>query len=325
MYDIITIGDTTLDTFLQLDPSEVRVMCTLDKEQCELCLNYADKIPVQEIHDSIAGNAANVAVAASRLELRSAIWTIMADDDVGKRAFEKFKMEKVDTKFFESIKGARSNASTVISIEGERTILVYHEPKIYRLPKLEKSHFVYLTSMSQGSEIIFDDLMDYLQLNGTKLVYQPGTFQLRLGAARAKKLLQETDIIFLNKEEAIQYSSFRNHEIKPLLEAMHNLGPKIVVVTNGPEGSYVGTGEEFWYLDIIKEVPRIEATGAGDAYASGFTAAIGHGKSVPDAMRWGAFNANGVIQKIGPQAGILTLQEIHEWERKYPDYKAKKL
>lgn len=325
MFDIIVIGDTTLDTFLQLDPAEVRVMCTLNKEDCELCLRYADKIPVQEIHDSIAGNAANAAVAASRLGLASTIWTIMGDDDTGTRAFEKLKKEKVNLDYFEIVKGHRSNASTVINIEGERTILIYHEPKIYHLPKLEKAKWVYLTSMSQGSEVMFDDLISYLNDSGAKLVYQPGTFQLRLGAIRAKKILQQCEILVVNKEEAVEYAQYKNHDIGPLIDAVHKLGPKIVVVTDGTAGAYASDGKQIWFLDIIKEIPRIEATGAGDAFASAFTTAIASGHSVPEAMRWGSFNSSGVIQKIGPQAGILTKKEMQDWARKYTNYKAKKL
>lgn len=327
MYDFIAIGDTTLDTFLHLDPQEVTVMCSLDKEKCELCMNYADKIPVREIHDSVAGNAANAAVTAARLGLKTALWTIMGDDSTGKRSFETFKKEGIGTKYFEWMAGRRSNASTVINIEGERTILIYHEPKNYRLPSIDKSKWLYLTSMSQGSESIFDDVANYLIKNGVKLAYQPGTFQLRLGPDRAKELLANTEVFFVNKEEAAAYTggALVNHDIKALLDALRLLGPKTAVVTDGTKGAYASDGKNVWFLDIIKEAPRIEATGAGDAFASGFVAALCHNKNIPEAMRWGSFNSSGVIQKIGPQAGILTLEQLKQWDKKYREYRVKRI
>lgn len=325
MLDILVIGDTTLDTFLTLDQSEVKIMCTLDKQKCELCLKYADKIPVQQIHESIAGNAANAAVSCARLGLKTAIWTILGYDDTGRRAYTAFKKEGVNLNHFEFQKSHRSNASTVISIDGERTILIYHEPKNYVLPPLEQSKWVYLTSMSQGSETIFDNLVQHLQKTGAKLAYQPGTFQLRLGAQASKNILSKTEIFVVNKEEAIEYTNSVDHDIKTLLQAIHKLGPKIAVITDGTKGAYASDSKKIWFLDIIPEIPRLEATGAGDAFASAFTTAVAHGETIPQAMRWGLFNASGVIQKIGPQAGIVTTAQMHEWAEKYSNYQAKEI
>ena len=44
MYDIISLGDSTLDTFVQLN--EAMVNCSINKASCQFCFNYADKIPV---------------------------------------------------------------------------------------------------------------------------------------------------------------------------------------------------------------------------------------------------------------------------------------
>ncbi len=326
MIDFLAIGDTTLDTFLMLNHDEVKILCDLNKEDCQLCLNYADKIPVEEIHDSIAGNAGNAAVSASRLGLSSFIWTIMGDDDTGHRALEKFKHEDVDTTYFEYAKGSRSNASTVINIDGERTILIYHSPKVYRLPQnLKPAKWLYLTSMSQGSEVIFTQLIEYIGRTGAKLVFQPGTFQLRLGSSRARSILQASEIFFANKEETQGYTGLSQPDIRELIGAVHKLGPRIVVVTDGPEGAWASDGKAVWHLGILQEVPRIEATGAGDSFATGFTCARALGHDIPTALRWGQFNSAGVIQKIGPQAGLLTRDQMHDWQGRYPRLKAKKL
>ena len=82
MLDIISIGDATLDTFVKIN--DASVMCTLEKETCMLCLNYADKIPIVRLDQKVAGNAANVAVGASRLGLRSGLYSMIGSDDTGK-------------------------------------------------------------------------------------------------------------------------------------------------------------------------------------------------------------------------------------------------
>ena len=78
MYDIITLGDAGLDTFVMLEDGKIN--CTLDKANYQFCINYADKIPVDGWQQTIGGNAANNAVGLSRLGLSAAIWAIVGSD-----------------------------------------------------------------------------------------------------------------------------------------------------------------------------------------------------------------------------------------------------
>lgn len=59
--------------------------------------------------------------------------------------------------------------------------------------------------------------------------------------------------------------------------------------------------------------PPLERTGAGDAFASTFSAAIALGKSVEDALKWGSVNSMNVCQKVGAQAGLLSRSEIEKY------------
>ncbi len=95
-----------------------------------------------------------------------------------------------------------------------------------------------------------------------------------------------------------------------LMESLHALGPKIVVLTNGAKGSFVRDAQgKVWTRDII-HCPVVEKTGAGDAYASGFLAAYIHGLTIEEAMTWGTKNAASVISYIGGQKGLLTQEKM---------------
>lgn len=318
MIDLVAIGDTQHDTFLQLNEQEAHVVCKLNTDDCEICFNYADKIPVDSVHRSVAGNAANMAVSGSRLGLQTMIWTVLGDDSLGQDAIETFKREKVNTDFATVEKGTASNVSTIINIFGERTILVYHHPRVYTVPVLPEAKYYYITSMAPGSETAFDDLAQLAARNHTKLVFQPGTYQLRIGPEQARILLAHTEIIFVNLQEAQQYAKSQSADPRALLEVLRKLGPRIAVVTDGKHGSYCYDGEVALKMGIVAEAPRVEATGAGDGYAAGFTAARIMGKTLEDAMRWGNYNSSAVIGKIGPQAGLLTLDQMYRWERDHP-------
>ncbi len=114
-------------------------------------------------------------------------------------------------------------------------------------------------------------------------------------------------------------------DIKELLKkTKEDLDLKTVVITDGREGSYSFDGTDFWKLT---EFPgeRVEATGAGDAFATAVCAGLFHDLSLPEAMVWGSINSASVVHEIGPQAGLLTLDEIKKRRESKPDFKAEKI
>lgn len=320
-YDVITIGDMGIDVFLALDKKELEIRH--DKNEKKICFNYADKIPVETMQKTIAGNACNVAVGIRRLGLKSSLVTHIGNDDEARLVMRELTKEKVDTRYLKHDK--RTNFSAVLNYNGERSIFVYHEPREYSLPKLPKSRFVYLTSMKSGWEKIIPALCEYLDKTGTRLAFNPGTYQLRAGSKVALQLLDRSEVIFLNVEEAKLYADKPDKTpISELLTAVHRKGPRIVVITDGPKGSYASDATGQYNLGIY-DVPVIERTGCGDAYATGFIAALCRGKDTIDAMRWGSHESAAVLQQVGPQAGLLTPKEFEATDKKYPDFKPQSL
>jgi sugar/nucleoside kinase (ribokinase family) len=320
-YDVISIGDMGIDVFLGLDKKELEIRH--NKSEQKICFNYADKIPVETMQKTIAGNACNVAVGARRLGLKSALVTHIGKDEEAKMVARELIKERIDTRFVKQDK--RTNFSAVLNYNGERSIFVYHEPRDYVLPRLPKAKFVYLTSMKSGWENIIDPLCEYLDKTGTKLAFNPGTYQLRAGIKIAQKLLDHCEVIFLNVQEALLYTNKPDKtKISDLLTAVHRHGPRVVVITDGPRGSYASDGTGQYFLGIY-DAPVVERTGCGDAYGTGFTAALCNGKDAVEAMRWGSFESASVLQQVGPQAGLLTPKEFELTQRKYPDFNAKEL
>jgi ribokinase len=67
----------------------------------------------------------------------------------------------------------------------------------------------------------------------------------------------------------------------------------------------------------------VDRTGAGDAFASTFTAAIALGLSPQEALAWGPINSMSVVQYIGAQKGLLTRAQLEEYLAHAPaEYKA---
>lgn len=314
MFDLISIGDARIDNFVHLDEAHLR--CTLNKESCEICLNYGDKIPVDGFQSLTAGNNNNNAIGAARLKMKVALFVNIGSDGNGKMVLDHLKEEGVDTRYVAVNKGKPTEVSTVINFKGERTILVYHEPWDYQLPDLDRTKWVYFSSVSYSfsKTNLVSQLEKYLEQTGAKLVYTPGTHQLAYGVKKHSRLLSLTKVFIVNLEEAKKVLGLdldKKIEVKKLLKELIDLGPEIVVITDGGEGSYGYDGEKFYELGVFK-AKLVEMTGAGDAFATGLIAGFFHGKSLPEAMRWGAANGAAVVEQIGPQAGLLTYNQMQE-------------
>lgn len=314
MFDLIAIGDATIDNFVQIHDAEIK--CNIDKTECKLCIDYGDKIAVDKLTHLVAGNAANNAIGEARLKLKSAIYVNVGSDPSGKQIIDKLKEEGVNTQYVVVNKGMESNLSTVINFQRERTILVYHQSWKYKLPDLDKTRWIYFTSVSASftDSNLLAELENYLERTGGKLLYNPGTYQMKAGVKKSPRLLSLTELFIVNVEEAKRILTGKDDAdipTKRLLKNLSDLGPKMVVITDGEEGSYGYDGEKYFKLGIFPAT-LVEMTGAGDAYATGVLAGLFHGKSLPEAMRWGAANGASVVEQIGPQAGLLTYEKMQE-------------
>lgn len=311
-FDVVAIGDTTQDIFLEVNDASVE--CDLDGENCRISFEYADKIAVDKKTDVPAvGNAANHAVGVARLGLRTAVYTIVGDDEQGQRAKYVFTENNVDTRYvtFDEVHG--TNLSMVINYRGERTIFVYHEPRDYEVPDLADTEWIYLTSASgKGVTRLHEQVLKYLAGNReVKMSFNPGTHQMHLGLEKLKPLLARTDTLFLNREESAEVLGVKTRKIENLAKGFHDLGVKTMVMTDGPDGSYVSDGEDIKFLKIFRG-PVVERTGAGDSYGAGLLSAIIHGKSLEEAMLWGNANSTSVLQHIGARQGLLGEEAVRK-------------
>ncbi len=323
MLDLIAIGDSTLDVFLEID--EATVSCQLNKKQCLLCFDYADKIPVKEvIQVPGAGNASNAAVGGRRLGMKTAIVSIVGNDDIGREIVTGWNREGVSTTYVTTDDKHETNYSTVLNFKGERTILVHHEQRVYRLPKLAATKWIYYTSLGQKHERQERALLAHLKKHANvKLAFNPGTHQLHRGLRALKPVIARSDLFIVNRDEAARLLESGERPVHNMLKHFHQMGAGIVVITDGPDGSYASDGKTVWYLPIFKG-PIKERTGAGDSYTIGLIYGLFSGKELPEAMRYGTANAWSVVQQIGPQRGLLKKSEMQAALRKFAKTRARK-
>jgi len=327
-YDLVAIGETTIDAFIRLKDASVH--CDINKENCQICMAFGAKIPYESVTEIPAvGNAANASVSSSRIGLRSALIANIGKDRNGDMCIDSLKKDRVSTEFITVNIDKSTNYHYILWFEDERTILQKHSDFPYKLPKIGNPKWIYLTSLGEKSLSFHDEIVEFLKNNPhVKMAFQPGIFQIKIGKEKLKKIYKRSEIFFCNIEEAKTILNIENHdEIKDLLIKMHKLGPKIVVLTDGIKGSYSYDGKEFLSMPPYPDPkPPLERTGAGDAFSSTVVNALILGKSLEEALAWGSINAMSVVQEIGAQKGLLSREKIEEYLKNAPgDFKAKNL
>lgn len=318
-YDVVAIGDIVTDAFIRL--KDANVHCKINQEDCELCVRFGDKVPFESVEVVKAvGNCANAAVSASRLGLSSALISTVGNDQNGHECLEELTKNGVSIKYMSVNNEFPTNYHYVLWYDVERTILVKHAPFPYSLPKdFVPPKWIYLTSMGETSKDFHHVISEFVKkFPETKLAFQPGTFQMKLGVDALKDVYEVTELFFCNVEEAMRILKVETREPLSLMKSLKALGPKKVVLTNGINGAYAYDGEHAWFMPVYPHTP-FERTGAGDAYASTIVSALALGKTLDEALMWAPINSMSVVQYVGAQKGLLSRKKLEEYLGQAPE------
>lgn len=326
-FDFIGLGDITTDAFIKLIDAEIHE--DTDGRGKEICMRFGDKIPYKEVIVVPAvGNSPNASVSATRLGLKASLITDIGDDDNGKECLKTLKMNHVNTDHVTIHKGEKTNYHYVLQFKEERTILIKHTEFDYKLPKVASTKWIYISSMAENSLPYHEEIAKYLETHPeTKMAFQPGTFQIKLGAEKLRKLYELSDLFFCNKTEAQRILETKEDDIKELLKGIYALGPKMAIVTDGPAGAYTYDGNEGWHMPMYPDPkPPVDRTGAGDSFSSTFTSFLALGLETPEALKRAPINSMSVVQYTGAQEGLLTRDKLERFLETAPvDYKPVKI
>ncbi len=318
-YDFLGIGDITIDAFIELKDVDIHTNHGVK----ELCFRFGEKIAYENVDEVAAvGNSANASVAASRLGLKAALLTGIGKDTNGKLCENTLKKEGVSVEYVKVHEDLKTNYHYVLRFGAERTILVKQYEYEYKLPKFdEKPKWMYFSSVGEHALDFHHEIAKFVSDSRVKLAFQPGTFQIKLGYDNLKDLYKVTEVFFCNKEEAQYILGNNEDDVKKLLIDMHNLGPNIVVITDGPKGAFAFDGLKYYSLPMYPDIaPPVDRTGAGDAFSSTVVAFLAKGYPLEEALLRGPINSMSVVQYIGAQKGLLKDDALNAYLASAPDY-----
>lgn len=324
-YDFITIGGVTEDiTFYTQDGILIDNKKDILRQKL-LAFEYGAKLKIDKAFSSFGGGAANTAVNFSGLGFRVATLVSLGRDDRAGRIMKNFKKQRIDTRLVQRSRNRETGFSFLLVGQDNEHIVFSNraankELKIrnYELRMLKKAKWIYITSLSGKWQEV---LRRIFSKENFKIAWNPGHIQLNYGKKALGKYLKKTEVLIVNKDEAIElvlsdkeYSleqgQFLN-SIRNLLRILKSWGAGIVVITNGNKGAHAYNGKKVYYQKILKESRRVDTTGVGDAFGSSFVAGMElFDGDIQKAMHLGVKVTASVIAQQGAQNGFLTRRDL---------------
>jgi len=320
-FDIITVGSATVDVFAHTDPSQSEVLKVNHNHHFQKDIAYplGAKILVKELHFFTGGGGTNTAVAFSRLGLKTAFLGRIGDDGNADIILKNLADERVE--FIGKKKGISGYSVILDSVREDRTIFTYKganddfSMKDFEFQDL-KTRWFYFSSMMNKGYAALEKIALYAARKGIPVAFNPSLYLAKKGKHYLSKVLKNTRILIFNRQEAEALTGTSTQNIYGLLYSISNLGPKIVIITDGKEGvhCYDSVSKEFYHVSP-RHVRLVETTGAGDAFASGFVAGQILGKSILLSLKIGMIDAESVIVHLGAKNTLLGKEVIRLAEK----------
>lgn len=316
-FDLITIGGATWDAIISADDAAV----VESAGRKYLGYPYGEKVHMEDTYFGFGGGAANVAVSAARLGLKTSFVGAIGTAHVAESILENFRTNQVNVDFIKRDTEHRTGLSIVLTApDGERTILLYRGANNHLTDAdIDWQHCVdtdwlYVSSLSGESDKLFTKAAEAARKAGVKLALNPGATQIKRGTKGLHVALTDAAVILLNEDEArelLRQHGQAGEDVAEMLKALQDINHGIAVITQGTAGVQVYDGQNLYQMKAW-DTARVNTLGAGDAFGSTFVSALAKGKQTGEAIRYASLNAAAVVADYGAQSSLLDWDELNQ-------------
>lgn len=315
MFDLLAIGGATRDIFFEfstLKPTHEKGV------EDFLKIPYGEKMVSEGTFYGYGGGAVNVAVCGARLGLKTASLCNIGREGTGSVVLSYLKSEGVNVANVSRDAHLHTGLSIlVVGKDGEHTGFLERGANNHLYLKkptvIKKAKWVYVSSLTGESEKILPEVFARVERYKNKVAFNPGSKQLSAGYHAIKRYLPFCEVLILNLEEArkLVFSKTKKElkDERQLLEELEDMGPRIVVITDGPRGSHAICEGNFYHERSLS-TNVVDTTGAGDAFGGTFVFAQIKGEGIQRSLELAAKNSASVVSKMGAGTGLLRYNKL---------------
>jgi len=285
--NLVTIGHILMDLRVQIDS-----LPRPDEEAKVRSLSFGG-----------GGSAANVAVGASRVGLKSGFIGSLGFDTFGRVLLEELERDGVDISHVK-VDVSSGSGMTFIAVDRKGQVAMFGyigaSDKLGRTDLdrdyIQSAKHIHITGLAIDPAV---GAARIAKRGGVDVSFDPGRLMSALGNKRLRPILRNVEQILLNNEEAAKLTGFT--EPKQIFRALHASGPKIVILKMGAKGVIASDSKTTFRIPVYP-VKVVDTTGAGDAFSAGFIAAHLEGKNLVDSVKFANAAANLKITRVGARA-----------------------
>jgi sugar/nucleoside kinase (ribokinase family) len=300
MYDLITVGSISIDTYYKGN--------SLTQSKDRFTLAIGGKYLMDHFYSGLGGGAANVAIGVQKQGFKTAVIGKIGNNPFKKMILEHLESHEVSHTMCQYEDDYMKISSILLSPSGERTIIHYETPHEHILEteedllKFEKTEILYMSNLWRVPLAEREKILAHVHASGVLTVVNLGIADCKRSTEQIQGLLKNVNILIINTHECAellkkQFSAIDWHS--DITQNVTYLKDKIIVVTDGANGSFSYVDGIVTHVTALKVSKVLDTTGAGDAYSAGFISGYLKTKNVETSMRLGAKLGAHMVQKIG--------------------------
>jgi len=276
------------------------------------------KIPTYQ--QFFGGAPANIAMNVKKLGINSLLATSVGEDRIGDFLVNHLENNHIDTTLVQRTKHATS--MVVLNKSNGTPVPIFYRQADFQLSfeeKLEQAivdskilHFSCWPISRFPSRNAIERAIEVAKENQTLVCFDPNYHALiwqegEDGISYVKEIIAKADIIKPSEDDAerIFGPDTPENQVKKFLA----LGAKLVLMTLGKDGLIVSNGKETIKYDTLA-TEIADTTGAGDAFWSGFYAAMINGYTIKEATVFGSATSAHKLKRVGAIVDLPRLEEL---------------
>jgi ribokinase len=272
---------------------------------------------------AFGGKGANQAVMAARLGMTTYMVGRVGNDSFGQELLGSLQESGVicDRVFVDP---STHSGVAVITVEdsGENTIILVpgangqvNQTDVEQINPLFDEAFALLLQLEIPLPAV-KAAAENARKAGVKVILDPAPAQVNVPA----DFYPLVDIITPNETEASLLVGFPVNSPETAAKAAQELqrrGVEIVLVTLGAKGVFCATKDEDFFLPAFP-VEAIDTVAAGDAFNGAIATALATGKSLREAVIWGAAAGALATTKVGAQSSLCDRATLEKFLAEHP-------
>lgn len=332
MINVITIGSATMDVFVECDEANVVSVFSKDKKTEFMSYPYGSKLEITSFASNTGGGGVNTALNFANLGFSTSAICKIGDDIYSRGVLEVLGKSTLDLSNIIQDKSVSTGFSIILlSFQGDRTVLAQRganatlKKSEINFDAIKNAKLIYIAPLSGESNKVLASVVEFASQNGIKVCFNAGTTSIKRGFEYIKKIIDNSHIVVMNKEEASMCTKI---EVRPdsrtekfsadlihpdvieMLKKLRINNQQVIVITDGKEGAYAFDGKTFYQCDNFPATV-VSTLGAGDSFASTFCGALERtNQDIGKSLMYASVNSASVVSNFGASEGFLTFDEI---------------